>query len=125
MARVFRPGDARPLNLAGRSSSEIVSRATGARAVTLRLVEIPVARPDDRPRQPHSHAGIEECIFVLSGRGTTYAEGSEYALGPGDTILLEPGERHVTRNTGSEPLVLLCFYPSADVASVTKESSPS
>lgn len=125
MARVFRSGDARPLNLAGRSSFEIVSRATGARAVTLRLVEIPVARPDDQPRPPHSHAGTEECIFVLSGRGTTHAEGAEYDLAPGDTILLEPGERHVTRNTGTEPLVLLCFYPSADVASVTRESSPS
>ena len=125
MARVFRPADAKPLNLPGRSSLEIVSRATGAHAVTLRLVKIPVAGPDEVPRPPHSHVGIEECIFVLSGHGTTHVEGAEYALGSGDTILLDAGERHVTRNTGSEPLVLLCFYPSAEVGAVTDEPFPS
>lgn len=123
MAKIFRPADATPLRLPGRSSSEIVSGATGSKAVTLRLVEIPVPQTGEPRRHPHFHAGIEECIYVLSGRGSTEVEGTEHALGPGDTILLAAGERHVTRNTGTDPLVLLCFYPSGDVAAVTQEPS--
>jgi oxalate decarboxylase/phosphoglucose isomerase-like protein (cupin superfamily) len=33
----------------------------------------------------------------------------------GDTLLIPAGEAHVTRNTGAEPLVLLCFFPTAQV----------
>ncbi len=121
MAKVFKQGEAKALGLPGRASFEIVSGATGSHALTLRLVEIPVPSAGDPPRVPHHHAGVEECIFVLSGRGTTHADSGEFPVGPGDTILLPPGERHVTRNTGAEPLVLLCFYPSADVRAVTHE----
>ena len=121
MAKVFKQGEAKALGLPGRASFEIVSGATGSRALTLRLVEIPVARPGDPMRAPHHHAGTEECIYVLSGRGTTHADSGEFPLGPGDTILLAPDERHVTRNTGAEPLVLLCFYPSAHITALTHE----
>jgi oxalate decarboxylase/phosphoglucose isomerase-like protein (cupin superfamily) len=30
-------------------------------------------------------------------------------------ILIPPGEMHVTRNTGAEPLVLICFFPVATI----------
>lgn len=113
MVRVIRPGDARDLDLPGRKSLEIVSAATGSAAVTLRLVEIPVAQPDDSPRMLHRHADFEECMYVLSGQGTTHTESGECSVGAGDTILVPPGELHVTRNTGSTPLRMLCFFPTA------------
>jgi mannose-6-phosphate isomerase-like protein (cupin superfamily) len=122
MARVFSERDAMQLGLPGRKSLEIVSGAKGSRAVTLRLVEIPVPRPEDGLRGPHVHEDCEECIFVLSGSGVTYADSGEYPLHPHDTILMPAGEKHVTRNTGSETLVLLCFFPSRDIASGTRES---
>jgi quercetin dioxygenase-like cupin family protein len=121
MARLFTPGQAKPLGLPGRNSLEIVSGETGAKGVTLRLVEIPVAQPGDPPRTPHQHHDTEECIYVLSGRGITAADSGEYSLAPGSTLLVPPGEKHVTRNTGNEPLVLLCFFPVADVAKTTVE----
>jgi oxalate decarboxylase/phosphoglucose isomerase-like protein (cupin superfamily) len=34
------------------------------------------------------------------------------------------GEKHVTRNTGNEPLVLLCFFPSADIRAGIREEMP-
>ena len=34
----------------------------------------------------------------------------------GGPILVPPGELHVTRATGTEPLKLLCFFPTAAVA---------
>ena len=121
MARLYRKGDGKELGLPGRKSLEIISGERGARGLTLRLVEIPVAQPGDALRAAHHHSAFEECIYTLSGRGTTFAESGEYALSPGDALLMPAGEEHVTRNTGSEPLVLLCFFPVADTAASTSE----
>ena len=118
MALVLKLADARKLGLPGRTSFEIVSGEAGARGVTLRLVEIP---PGESKRGPHLHRDFEECIYVLAGQGTTVAESGEHPLEPGDTILITPGEKHMTRNTGSVPLVLLCFFPVPDVSARTDE----
>lgn len=114
MVRVIRAGDATDLELPGRKSLEIVSAKTGSAAVTLRLVEIPVPRPGEPPRQLHRHGGFEECMYVLSGEGTTHTEKDRRRVAEGDTILVPAGELHVTRNTGTVPLRLLCFFPTAD-----------
>ena len=121
MARLFKRGEAKELGLPGRKALEIVSGELGARGVTLRLVEIPVVKPGDALRAAHQHSEFEECIYTLSGRGTTFADSGEYEMRAGDTLLMPPGEKHVTRNTGSEPLVLLCFFPVANVAGATQE----
>lgn len=81
--------------------------------MTLRLVEIPVPRPQEPLREPHSHADFEECMYVLSGHGTTHTEDGDYPIAAGDTILVPAGAKHVTRNTGSTPLRMLCFFPTA------------
>lgn len=120
MARVYRRGEGQPLRLPGRSALEIVSGERGAKSVTLRLVEI-AAKPGAAERSSHHHAEAEECIFVLSGEGTTFADSGEFALRAGDTLLIPPGENHVTRNTGSSPLVLLCFFPVPDIRAGTRE----
>ena len=121
MARVFTQAAALRLGLPGRNSLEIVSARTGAQSVTLRLAEIPPQGSGAAPRGPHHHRDCEECIYVLAGTGTTHADSGEYALNAGDTILIPPGENHVTRNTGTTPLLLLCFYPVADVVAGTVE----
>jgi mannose-6-phosphate isomerase-like protein (cupin superfamily) len=111
---VIRAGDARDLHLPGRKSLEIVSAENGSAELTLRLVEIPVPQPGDPPRELHRHGGFEECMYIISGQGTTYTESDECPVEAGDTILVPPGELHVTRNTGSTPLRMLCFFPTAD-----------
>lgn len=112
MARVIGLDAARELGLPGRVSREILSAADGAAAVTLRHVEIPPAA-EGAAREPHSHSDTEECIHVLAGRGAFWTEAGEQPVGPGDTIHVPAGEPHYTRNTGAEPLVLLCFFPTA------------
>jgi mannose-6-phosphate isomerase-like protein (cupin superfamily) len=123
MARVFKQAEGKRLGLAGRNSLEIVSGERGSSASTVRLVEIPVPKPGDPSRNLHHHTDCEECIFVLSGRGTTRAESGDFPLEPGDTILIQPGEKHATHNTGNVPLMLLCFFPVPDIARTTRESS--
>jgi mannose-6-phosphate isomerase-like protein (cupin superfamily) len=121
MAKLFTQASAKQLGLPGRKALEIVSGERGARGVTLRLAEIPVAQPGEALREPHQHSDFEECIYVLSGQGTTLAESGEFPLKPGDTLLMPAGEKHVTRNTGNEPLLLLCFFPVADITAGTQE----
>lgn len=110
--------DAVELDLPGRRSREILSGATGADS-TVRLVEIAVPEPGAAPRSPHWHPDCEECIHVLSGTGVTWVEGEDFAMHPGDTIRIAPGERHVTRNIGQTTLTLLCFFPSPKITVMT------
>ena len=81
---------------------------------------MPVQKPGEALRGPHLHHGYEECIYVLKGEGRTLSESGEFAIKPGDVVLVPPEEKHVTRNTGSEPLVLLCFFPTPDIVASTE-----
>lgn len=120
MARLLKQSEAKRLGLPGRTSLEPVSGETGSR-VTFRIAEIPVPQAGDKQRGPHLHREFEECIYVLSGEGRTLAESGEIAIKPGDIVLIPSGEKHMTRNTGSVPLVLLCFFPVPDVTAGTVE----
>jgi mannose-6-phosphate isomerase-like protein (cupin superfamily) len=123
MARLLRQAQGKQLGLPGRSALEMISGEIGSR-ITFRIVEIPVPKPGEALRGPHLHNGYEECIYVLKGEGRTLCENGELGLKAGDVVLVPPGEKHVTRNTGSEPLVLLCFFPTPDVSGST-ENFPS
>jgi quercetin dioxygenase-like cupin family protein len=126
MARLYRQSEAKLLGLPGRRSFEIASAKTGTSCITLRRVEIPVAGSSQNTRGMHSHRDSEECIYVLSGQGTTQADSGDYALQPGDVIVIPPGERHMTRNTGTEPLILLCFFPVGDITrGMQEDTAPS
>jgi mannose-6-phosphate isomerase-like protein (cupin superfamily) len=120
MARLLKQAEAKRLGLPGRVSLEPVSGEIGSR-VSFRIARIAVPQPADKPRGPHLHRDFEECIYVLSGQGTMHAESGEYPVQPGDILLVPAGEKHMTLNTGSEPLVLLCFFPTADVSAGTIE----
>jgi mannose-6-phosphate isomerase-like protein (cupin superfamily) len=123
MARKLTQAEGKRLGLPGRASLELVSGEIGS-ALTFRIVEIPVPEPGETLRGPHLHHGYEECIYVLKGEGRTLSESGELPVKAGDVVLVPPEERHVTRNTGSEPLVLLCFFPTPDIAPTT-ENFPS
>ena len=120
MARLLKQSEARRLGLPGRNSLEPVSGEIGSR-LTFRIAEIAVPKPGDKARGPHLHRGYEECIYVLRGNGVTQSESGDIAIKPGDIVLIPSGEKHMTRNTGTEPLVLLCFFPTPDVSGSTDE----
>jgi mannose-6-phosphate isomerase-like protein (cupin superfamily) len=121
MAKVYPPERANKLGLPGRQSLEIVSGPQGSRNVSLRLVDIAVPPPGEALRGPHVHHAFEECIYVLSGEGLMVTEAAAHPLRAGDTILIPAEEFHVTRNVGQVPLVLLCFFPTPDVAKGTED----
>ena len=120
MARLIKQSEAKRLGLRGRTSLEPVCGEIGSR-VTFRIAEVPVPQPGDKPRGPHLHDGYEECIYVLRGTGVSRSESGDIPIKPGDIVLIPPNEKHMTVNTGSEPLVLLCFFPVPDVSGATQE----
>ena len=119
MARRITPAEGKRLGLPGRAAIEMVSGEIGSQ-VTFRVVEIPVPQPGEALRGPHLHHGYEECIYVLKGEGRTFTESGDFDIKPGDVVLVPPEEKHVTRNTGSEPLILLCFFPTPDIVASTE-----
>ncbi|MGI9380050.1 MAG: cupin domain-containing protein [Methyloligellaceae bacterium] len=124
MAIKVSPDQGRELNLPGRQSTEMLSAHSGAASVTFRRVEISVPRAGDTPREPHYHKDFEECIYVQSGEGAVWIDGEEIPVDAGDSILVPPPRPHYTRNTGTTPLVLLCFFPVADIRPGTFDGHP-
>jgi mannose-6-phosphate isomerase-like protein (cupin superfamily) len=120
MARLLKQSEAKRLGLPGRTALEPVSGEIGSR-LTFRITEIAPVKPGDKARGPHLHRGFEECIYVLRGSGVTRAESGEIPIQPGDIVLIPPDEKHMTVNTGTEPLVLLCFFGVPDIAAGTQE----
>jgi mannose-6-phosphate isomerase-like protein (cupin superfamily) len=58
---------------------------------------------------------------VLRGTGVNHSESGQIPIKPGDIVLIPANEKHMTVNTGTEPLVLLCFFPVPDVTKGTTE----
>jgi mannose-6-phosphate isomerase-like protein (cupin superfamily) len=58
---------------------------------------------------PHAHDEEETFIF-LSGQGTMSVDGQQFPVAKGDAVYLEPYSAHTVRNTGQDPLELLCVW---------------
>ena len=121
MSAVIRAGSGRQLSLPGRSAAELASAAEGGFGVTVRRVTIPPESPGVPARGPHRHDGCEEVILILSGTGAFETGGGATPVGPGDVVVVSPGEPHRTRNTGPADLVSLCFFAVPDLPRVTTE----
>ncbi len=65
--------------------------------------------PPGEEASAHRHEDMAEVFFVQRGVGEIVVEGICFPLRPGDCVLVEPGESHLLRNSGEEPLLLLYF----------------
>jgi mannose-6-phosphate isomerase-like protein (cupin superfamily) len=55
----------------------------------------------------HYHVRTEELYHIVSGRGLMRIDGEEREVGPGDTVVIRPGQRHRIATLGDAPLVML------------------
>jgi mannose-6-phosphate isomerase-like protein (cupin superfamily) len=56
----------------------------------------------------HRHHASEELYHIISGCGRMRLGDEEFAITPGDTLLIPPGTPHCLHNTGDETLRLFC-----------------
>src|SRR5690242_15837548 len=56
------------------------------------------------------HKGADQWLYVASGRGEAKINGHVYPLESGALVLIQRGDRHEIRNTGSAPMRTLNFY---------------
>ena len=62
----------------------------------------------------HSHPNCEESLHLLRG-GLEHSVGDEVVtMGPGDTLVVEPGVPHNARSVGEEDAVMIVAYSSAE-----------
>jgi mannose-6-phosphate isomerase-like protein (cupin superfamily) len=55
----------------------------------------------------HFHKATEEVYYILSGQGEMYLESEAETVGPGDAVIILPGQRHKIANHCKEDLVML------------------
>ena len=103
-----------PKKLPSRLFRELVShKVLNSKGIAVRVVDVLPATKAE-PRHPHSHRGMEEVIYVEKGSGTAWVNGEVAKIGPGDTILIPAGARHMMINTGRSLLKLFCAFSAAD-----------
>ena len=66
-----------------------------------------IRHPPRIASQEHYHTEAEEVYYVLEGRGGVRADGETRAIGPGDVVVIVPGQRHKVWQEGEGDLVLL------------------
>lgn len=69
---------------------------------------IPVGETQGGP--DNNHRGADQWLFIVSGKGSATIAGKRIALKASSLVLIERGQNHEIRNTGSTELVTLNFY---------------
>jgi mannose-6-phosphate isomerase-like protein (cupin superfamily) len=72
----------------------------------------------------NSHKGADQWLFVVSGSGVAVVNKRRRAIRAGSLLLIERGDTHEVRNTGSEPLQTLNVYVPPAYAADGEELPP-
>jgi len=75
--------------------------------------EMVIAPGDAEGGSDNRHRGADQWLFVVSGTGRAIVNERSHRLQQRSLLLIEQGERHEIRNTGTDPLVTLNFYAPA------------
>ena len=93
------------LNEGAIRNNKSIGDAAGLKNIGVNLITV---EPGSRSTEYHFHHYEEECVYVLSGRGTVVIGEQKCQVGPGD-FLGHPINKvaHEMINDGTEPLVCL------------------
>lgn len=91
----------------GVAARVVIGKADGAANFCMRVFEI--APGGNTPR--HAHEWEHE-MFIHGGCGEVFGRGAWHAVAAGRVAFIPGNEEHQIRNTGAEPLVVVCLVPS-------------
>ena len=66
-----------------------------------------IRHPPGTASQEHFHTEAEEVYFVIDGHGGMRVDGETRTIGPGDVVVIVPGQQHKVWQEGEGDLVLL------------------
>ncbi len=69
-----------------------------------------VLAPGETEGGPDNHHRADQWLFVVSGSGEAIINKKLYTFSSGTLLLIEAGDFHEIRNSGSSPLKTLNFY---------------
>ncbi|MBN1122282.1 MAG: cupin domain-containing protein [Anaerolineae bacterium] len=78
-----------------------------------------------REVEEHQHQDAEEIFFILGGRGTMLVDDEPVPLAAGNLLLIEPGERHLLRNNGADPLTFVTVLVKRNQMQADLSTAPS
>jgi mannose-6-phosphate isomerase-like protein (cupin superfamily) len=94
------------VHVAGATGSfDVVAGTRRSQAATMVLAPGQTTGGDD-----NVHDGADQWLYVVAGSGEATVSGRAAGIAQGDLLLIEAGERHEIRNTGSAPLVTVNVY---------------
>lgn len=125
IARLLEPAAERRISISSAASAPALWRSDGGGfGRLLRGVNDPdfvevwewVLAPGDRHASPDHAPTTRELIHVLSGSVIVTADGTDHAVGPGDTLDFVADAAHAYRNDGTEParLVMVVVMPRGE-----------
>jgi mannose-6-phosphate isomerase-like protein (cupin superfamily) len=77
-----------------------------------------IAPGDHEGGAGNRHRGADQWLYVESGSGEAHVNGHAYPIEAGSLVLVQRGDTHEIRNTGTTPLKTLNIYvPPAYTAS--------
>ncbi len=92
----------------GVAARVVIGKADGAPNFCMRVFEI--APEGHTPR--HSHAWEHE-MFIHAGEGEIFGNGRWSPMRAGQAVFVPGHEEHQMKNTGRQPLVVVCLVPAS------------
>jgi quercetin dioxygenase-like cupin family protein len=84
----------------------LIAKEMGAKNFAMRLFEIGLGGFTPLHRHKWEHE-----VFVLEGEGSIFNGKKATPFKASDAIFVPPNERHQFKNTGKDPLKILCLIP--------------
>ena len=118
MSYVINEKDIKTIELPGRDLKWLVTpEMNQSDRLAFNVVNI---KPGNTVKPAHSHKNHEELVYILSGSGKAYIDGTVYAIEAGTAILFSQGSIHMLRNSGEVDMKVACFFtPSATLKDYT------
>lgn len=87
----------------GARIQELAGRTTGLTSHSLAVI----THPAGTASRDHHHTLADEVYFVRAGQGRVRVGAESWAIGPGDAVVICPGQPHKLWNDGPDDLVLI------------------
>ncbi len=111
MSYVINENDVEAKELPGRSLKWLYTpEMEQAEGLSFNVV---IIEPGNTVKPAHSHKNHEELIYIVSGAGEAYIDGTVSEVSAGSAVLFSKGSVHMLRNSGSEDMKVACFFTPA------------